>query len=160
MNTQTLRSRPFPGSVTARVWEIADDLLQCHGTLPSGRQVVDAYLAEDPARNEGTAFTQYSHWKKAHLAQSSPVQPAPAPQSGQLYASADGSLTIPAQFVRHLNLGPEGAVYIRATADELHLASPMTELRKLQALLAPLRRPGQRIDDELIADRRAEAARE
>ena len=71
------------GSEKARIWQLCDELLERTGRVPSGREVVDLYVAE--GGNEGTGFTQYSHWKKALAAQQAaddePMPDAPAKES-------------------------------------------------------------------------------
>ena len=158
MNTQAFKKRPADGSATGRVWAIADDLAQRLQTLPSGRQVADIYLAESSGHNEGTAFTQYSHWKKTYLARQAQVRSvADEPAPGQLRVGADGSLTIPASLIALLGLQGDKTVVVSCDGRELHIAAPMTALQKLQNLLRPLAPNGQNLSDVLIVERRAEA---
>lgn len=57
--------RPRPGTITGRVWDIADELLQETGTAKR-EAVVQICLRENI--NVNTASTQFSHWNKAHRA--------------------------------------------------------------------------------------------
>ena len=70
------------GSEKARIWQICDELYAQNGRVPSGREVVDIYVAE--GGNAGTGFTQYSHWKKEVLAQTEAEQ-TPLRRSPLLY---------------------------------------------------------------------------
>jgi hypothetical protein len=156
-----MRKRPLPGSATARVWEIADDLLRRQGSLPSGREVADLYVAE--GGNEGTAFTQYSHWKKAYLNHFKRGSAAPRPEGGRaLHLRADpaGRLVIPADVVAGMGVGPEGKVTARLEDGELVLIAPQVALRKLRAMVRQFDTGEGSPVDELIRERRAEAARE
>ena len=95
MCAASVRRRPAAGSATGRVWEIADELTRGRGSLPSGREVAEAYYRE--GGNEGTALTQYSYWKKAYLARVDGARPeAGASDSGA------GEVAFPA--VRELRL--------------------------------------------------------
>jgi hypothetical protein len=56
--------RPRAGTITGRVWEIADRIQRQSGK--AGREaVIKACMSE--GINSATASTQYSHWKKANL---------------------------------------------------------------------------------------------
>ena len=54
--------RPGKGTITGRVWEIADQLLNETGEMDRNA-VVKACMEENI--NMNTASTQYSHWKNA-----------------------------------------------------------------------------------------------
>ena len=54
--------RPGKGTITGRVWEIADQLLQETGEMDRAA-VVTACIEE--GLNMNTANTQYTHWKNA-----------------------------------------------------------------------------------------------
>ncbi|MBP7000992.1 hypothetical protein [Amaricoccus sp.] len=153
-----MRKRPLPGSATARVWEIADDLLRRRGSLPGGREVVDLYVAE--GGNEGTAFTQYSHWKKAYQNHFKRGSAAPRPQGDQalkLNVDPSGRLTIPAEALVGMELGPDGRVTARLEDGELRLMSPRVALRRLRKAARDVAPEGMAVVDEFIAEKRREA---
>lgn len=58
-------STPKSGSVTGRVWAVADALWQSSGVMPERRAVMAACEAEDI--NPSTASTQYGKWKASRL---------------------------------------------------------------------------------------------
>ena len=72
----------------------------------------------------------------------------------------DGRILIPADLRRAAGLEPGATVVVTLEGQSLTVETPLAQLRKVQALLAPLKRPGVSIVDELIAERRAEVARE
>ncbi|MGD9729609.1 MAG: hypothetical protein AB7V39_24985, partial [Nitrospiraceae bacterium] len=55
--------RPKPGTITGRVWEIADEISKRTGSAERD-EVVKACIAE--GINVNTASTQYSYWRKAN----------------------------------------------------------------------------------------------
>ena len=73
---------------------------------------------------------------------------------------AGGKISLPAELRRALDL-KEGDI-ISLDHDETSFTgmSYATKVRQIQALFAPYRKPGMLASDELIAERRAEAARE
>lgn len=87
--------RPAHGMLTRRVWEIADALLAASGKMPRGREGVDAYMAEDDTRSEGTGFTQYSHWKRAQ---------ALAAEGEELRVQENGVIRFPISVLEALGL--------------------------------------------------------
>lgn len=149
------------GSEKARIWQICDELLERTGHIPSGREVVDLYVAE--GGNEGTGFTQYSHWKKALAAQrAADDEPMPdAPGSlpfRALSVSPEGHLVLPPDMRRAMLLDADGRVTVSVVDGELRAISPMSAVHQLQRRAAALVKPGTLVSDELIAERRAEAA--
>jgi AbrB family looped-hinge helix DNA binding protein len=72
----------------------------------------------------------------------------------------DGRILIPSDLRRAAGIEPGSTVVVTLDGATLHVETPLAQMRKVQALLAPLKRPGVSIVDELIAERRAEAARE
>lgn len=154
MTTQT-KKRPPASSVTGRVWAIADEMMAAAGKLPSGRAVVDRYLAEADDRNEGTGFTQFSHWKKAatapqqHPSQALPRQP--------LRLAADGSLVLPSNIVQKLGL-PEGGLLIASMDGARIVLEPANlALARARDLVRAFDTGSGSPVDELIAERRRES---
>ena len=154
-----------PGSEKARIWQICDELFAKRGVIPSGREVADIYVAE--GGNQGTGFTQYSHWKKALAEEKEagagkaegPVEPGSV-DFRALNISGDGTLVLPADIRRAMALDADGRVTVQVRDGELTVISPMAAVRRLQKKARELV-PGDRlVSDELVAERRAEAVRE
>jgi AbrB family looped-hinge helix DNA binding protein len=70
-----------------------------------------------------------------------------------------GAVVIPAWLRRRLGLKPGDHIFIEAEENGLRLQSYAQVLNDVQAHFAPFAKPGVSIVDELIAERRAEAAR-
>ena len=99
-------------------------------------------------------------YKSAPDPQASGVDEAPAaPFHLQLQIGSDGLVLIPAELRRQMRLEPGGMVNAELVDGELRLLSPAVALDRLERLFAPLR-AGPSLVDELLAERRAEAARE
>jgi bifunctional DNA-binding transcriptional regulator/antitoxin component of YhaV-PrlF toxin-antitoxin module len=152
--------RPQSGSVTARVWEIADELQRRKGRMPGGREVADAFVAE--GGNEGTAFTQYSRWKKAQLSRAAAgdAQPEGSLQTMRLTIGADGRVVIPAEMRRVMGIDNSGVVIAQVVEGELRMLAPRLAVARAQALVRAFDKGRGSPVDELIAERRAEAERE
>lgn len=146
------RKRPQPGSATARVWEIADVLRRERGRLPSGREVVDAYVAE--GGKEGTGFTQYSHWKKAQ------GPSAEAPERARVTVEPDGRVVLPPDFVAAMDLGTDRSVTAVLEDGAVRLISPRVGLRRARAYVRAFDKGTGSVVDEFIAEKRLEAERE
>ncbi len=72
----------------------------------------------------------------------------------------DGRLTIPADARRQLNLAPGQPLLVESDGDSLLVRSYDAVLRETQGYFRQFLTPGEGVVDGLIADRRAEAARE
>ena len=153
MGASSARKRPAPGSATGRVWEIADEMWRTGGALPSGRAVADVYVSE--GGNEGTAFTQYSYWKKATLARRE--APAGEGRPVQLRVDAAGRLEIPPDLLAAMQLGEDGRVTARVDGGELRLIAPRAALRRLRTAARELAPDGWTVVDSFIAEKRREA---
>jgi bifunctional DNA-binding transcriptional regulator/antitoxin component of YhaV-PrlF toxin-antitoxin module len=154
-----------PGSEKARIWQICDELFAQRGVIPSGREVADIYVSE--GGNEGTGFTQYSHWKKALAEEqearagngADPLEPGSV-DFRALNVSADGALVLPADIRRAMALDKDGRVTVHVRDGELMVISPMAAVRRLQKKARELVPGTSLVSDELIADRRLEAQQE
>ena len=157
-----VKKRPQAGSATGRIWEIADQMLRDNdGVLPTGRQVVDAYLAEDSARNEGTGFTQYSHWKTSHLAH---FERGPRPRTLEggavrVTVGPDGRLVIPASLRDALNWQPGEELILTRDGGGLRVEPRKAALERAQALVAAFDTGSGSPTEELLAERRQDAGR-
>lgn len=58
--------RPDAGSITGKLWDIADEISNAKNAPASRKEVVDRYLAEVPNANQATANTQYARWVTFH----------------------------------------------------------------------------------------------
>lgn len=58
--------RPESGSITGKLWDIADEISMNAGRPALRKEVVDRYLAEQPGANSATANTQYARWVIYH----------------------------------------------------------------------------------------------
>jgi bifunctional DNA-binding transcriptional regulator/antitoxin component of YhaV-PrlF toxin-antitoxin module len=163
MAATTIKKRPHAGTATARVWEIADEVVRKTGTIPTGRQVVDIYVAE--GFHESTGFTQYSHWKKAHQDHfKRGFTGGPATQTGpssitslQLTIGVDGRVVIPSEMRAAMQLGADGKVTARVVDGELRVIAPAVAIRRARDLVRSTIPGNASLADELITERRAEA---
>lgn len=58
--------RPDAGSITGKLWDIADEISEAKNAPATRKEVVDRYLAEVPNANQATANTQYARWVTFH----------------------------------------------------------------------------------------------
>lgn len=72
----------------------------------------------------------------------------------------NGRVFIPAEYRKELGLNPGDAVVIKLLDGELQIVSHAEALRRVRELIARYISPERSLVDELIAERRAEAARE
>ncbi|MFO0807539.1 MAG: AbrB/MazE/SpoVT family DNA-binding domain-containing protein [Gemmataceae bacterium] len=72
----------------------------------------------------------------------------------------DGRIVIPAECRKRFGLKPGDTVVVEADELGLHLRSMAQVVKDVQAAFAPFCVPGKSVVDELIAERRAEAAAE
>ncbi len=73
-----------------------------------------------------------------------------------------GRLQVPAEIRRTLGLADGDSILLEVVDDELHVRTYASAIRRIQALAKPYRpKPGEPlVSEELIADRRREAANE
>ena len=164
MTVASLHKSARPGSEKERIWAICDRLYAERKAIPSGREVADLYVSE--GGNEGTGFTQYSHWKKAMLERlEGETGEHRAPEPGNVEAmalniSSDGRILVPQQMREAMMLDPDGRVTALVENGELRIVAPRAAIRRLQRMARQYRKPGESVVDELIAERRTEAMRE
>jgi len=157
-NRSVVRERPHSGTLTGRVWEIADEITREKGRRAERREVIERYVAENGNRN--TAGTQYQYWKNHREEPRSVSLPASsgelrevAPQP--LKVAPDGRVLIPLEMREAMVLGEGGRVTARVEAGELRLVSPAVAVRQIQARMRKLKKPGESIVDQFLAERRA-----
>jgi AbrB family looped-hinge helix DNA binding protein len=72
----------------------------------------------------------------------------------------NGRMNLPADLRRRLGMKGAGKITIEEYEDRVELVSLEQRLARIDAIMAPYREPGVSWADELIADRRAEQAKE
>ena len=72
----------------------------------------------------------------------------------------NGRVFIPAEYRRELGLNPGDRVVVQLHEGEVRILSQLEGIRRAQEIVARYIPPERSLVDELIADRRAEAARE
>lgn len=163
MSIETLATeRPAEGTRTGRVWDLADEITARSGRLARRREVIERFVAE--GGNANTASTQFQHWKSHRQRQPQQIDgtpPAPGSTAPQrLTITSDGRVLIPQAMREAMMLAPDGTVTAQVHDGELRLVSPRVALQKAQEMVAALVPPDVSLADELIADRRAETARD
>lgn len=150
--------RPSAGTETGRVWEIADDLTRQSGGRAGRADVIRTFVGE--GGNPNTAATQYQAWKSAFDDRQRSLAPAPREQYFDLTIKEGGRILLPLDLREALG-AREGDVLVGELIDgELTLVTRETALRKVQEVVRKHVPPGVSLADELIAERRSEAARE
>lgn len=86
--------------------------------------------------------------------------PDEAPTSGRVVVDEEGRIALPAHILAALDSGPGGRIPWHFEDGELTLMSRAAGIRSAQALVAELWKDHPISSDALIAERRAEAARE
>ena len=74
--------------------------------------------------------------------------------------NADGRFVLPATLRQSIGVKPGDTLVIESDGDSLLVRSLDQVIREVQESFAPYRVPGVSVVDELIAERRAEAAKE
>jgi AbrB family looped-hinge helix DNA binding protein len=88
-----------------------------------------------------------------------PFEGPPSAAQWRLKIGPEGRVVIPAAARAALELEANGTVLARLEDGELRLTSPKAALRKVQAVARKYKKPGASVVDELIAERRAAAAK-
>ena len=86
--------------------------------------------------------------------------PYDAALSVQTSLGPDGRVLIPAALRDAAGIKRGDKVTLRVVEGEIILSSRRADFRKLQGMFAHLKKPGESVVDEFIAERRAEALRE
>ena len=145
--------RPRSGTRTRRVWDIADTTTKEQGRRAERREVIARYVAEDG--NPNTANTQYQYWKTDYDS----LEPSPEHKlldvgARTLKIGPDGRLVIPLEMRSVMELGEDGQVTARVVRGELHLISRIAAVKRIQNEAEARKRPGERVVDEFLAERR------
>lgn len=146
--------RPNPGTATGRVWEIADEITALKGRRASRKEVMDKFQAE--GGNQNTAHTQFYLWKQHYEANPAPRTEQPLDVEAQrAEVGQDGRLLIPAAMREAMMLGDSGHVTLSVKDGELHVISPASAIKRAQRIGRSLKKPGESVVDEFLAERRA-----
>ena len=82
------------------------------------------------------------------------------PEQVRVTVGPGGRVVIPAEYRAGLNIEEGGAVFMRLDGEELHVVSDATETRRVREMIARYVPEGVSLVDELIRERRREAAAE
>ncbi len=173
------RGRPSAGTKTGRVWDIADALSRRLGRRATHQEVRRQYVDEEGGEAT-TCMTTYYQWKAsfdAHggggggasgvaeeVAPFDPVTdlsgegaaPLRVDPGVRLTVADNGRVVIPKDLRDAMALGADGAVMARLVDGELRLIAPRAAIARAQRRLAHLKKPGESIVDEFLAERRAQ----
>lgn len=72
-----------------------------------------------------------------------------------LKVASDGRVLIPLEMREAMTLGENGGVTARVEAGELRIVSTAAAVRRIQARMQKLKKPGESIVDQFLAERRA-----
>ena len=152
--SQAHSMRPAPGTLTRRVWDIAD--AKARSGKVKRADVVEAFVAE--GGNPNTASTQFHYWKQErerHLRQS-PPEAVPV----TLQVKEGGRIVLPSDLRSLLGVGEGDALTGKVVDGELRLMSRSAAIRKAQEIVRRYVPEGTSLVDDLLADRREEFGRE
>ena len=155
------RPRKLKGDCN-RLWRINDHLTGRLGRKPTIDEAAAAAVAE--GLRETTARSEYARWSREHDKVSPPTSRDFTPavvERVRLTVAENGRIVIPKSLRDAMSLDPDGVV--TAFLDEdgvVMLMTPDAAIAKAQRLARLLDRGEGSVVDELIAERRAEAARE
>jgi bifunctional DNA-binding transcriptional regulator/antitoxin component of YhaV-PrlF toxin-antitoxin module len=147
----TSSMRPAPGTLTRRVWDIADQLSA--GDRPRARRadVIGAFVRE--GGNPNTANTQYQLWKADFEARH---RQAAATRAYNLQVKEGGRVLLPADLRNALGVSEGDALIARVVDDELRVMPQSVALRRARQLLRQSVPAETRLVDGLIEERRRE----
>ena len=155
----TSYTRPGKGTLTERVWTLADQITARKGIKARRGEVIEAFVTE--GGNANTAATQYHYWSQQYDPAADERSDArPVPVASTLRVDSAGRLVIPAEIRDAMQIGADGVLHATLENGELRLITPRKALDRAKAIVRKYVQPGVSVVDELIADRRAEAARE
>ena len=149
------------------VREACEAFLEKHGRMPERDEVVSDFVAR--GKNRESVRSEVSRWRsmKRQAASHLGEQPAPFKTASEgwdghypLNVTPEGDLVIPRALLDAMMLDPDGRVTAHVKDGELHIISPMAAIRRAQRIAKSLDRGEGSVVDELISERRAEAARE
>jgi hypothetical protein len=103
-------TRPANGTVTGRVWDLADELQRTLGRPPSRSQVMAKGAAE--GINENTVHTQYGHWRRFHGISRRTSGSGTMPAPGNVVVAAESTMQQPMAKLPNQVVGNVGLYYV------------------------------------------------
>lgn len=158
MSASIHSKRPSRGSLTGNVWETADRLSRESGMRAGRKEVIEAVVRD--GGHPGTAATQYNEWRKSWQPAQGASGAAPAnTQSVVLQMGRDGRVLVPQSFRIAMGIDDSTKLSARVDNGELRIVPQRLAVARLQALVKEYDKGQGSVVDELLQDRRLEAAR-
>lgn len=158
MSSSLHAGRPTHGTLTGKVWDIADRISQQAGRCATRSEVIDAVTRA--GGNANTASTQYSEWRKSWQPAKGPTDVAVAnTQSVVLQMGRDGRVLVPQSFRMAMGIDDSTKLSARVDNGELRIVPQKLAIARLQALVKANDKGKGSAVDELLEERRTEAAR-
>ncbi len=149
--------RPSYGTLTSRVWEIADQISRQAGRRATSTEVIDAVVRE--GGNSNTAATQYQAWKKTFVPPEN-IEPMHAnTDSVVVQMGRDGRVLVPQALRAAMGVDDTTKLTARVENGELRILPQRLAFARLQALVKSQDRGKGSAVDELLSDRRKESSR-
>lgn len=149
------------------VREACEAFFDRHNRMPERDEIVNDFVAL--GKNRGSVQSEISRWRALKRKTVTEFRESALRLNTQaksydghfpLNITAEGGLVLPRALLDEMMLDPDGRVTARVKDGELHIISPMVAIRRAQRIARTLDRGEGSVVDELIAERRAEAARE
>ena len=128
--------------------------------LPTKSAKIRALDGAGYSRSEIAKFLGIKYQHVRNVLVSAKPKAEAARDSVWLKVGGEGRVVLPAAYRRALGLKHGDHVQVRLDGDEIRIVSQATVIRRVQDLVAPYAKDGKSWVDELIAERRREAARE
>lgn len=151
------QKRPSYGTLTSRIWEIADQLSRAAGRRATSTEVIDAVVRE--GGNANTAATQYQAWKKTYVSPASVSPSSVKIEAVVVQLGRDGRLLVPQAIRNAMGLDETTKLTARVENGELRIVPQKLAFARLQALVKAQDKGKGSAVDELLAERRIEAGR-
>ncbi len=149
-------NRPAGGSATGRVWDIADELSRASGREARRADVIARYAAE--GGNYNTASTQFHHWRNWFRSQNTVEERGPA--VADIEVGEAGRIVLPAALRKQLDIRDGDVLTAEIVDGDIVLIPLASGIRKAQAIVRRYVPEGVHLVDELLEERKREAARE
>lgn len=128
--------------------------------LPTKSAKIRALDGEGYSRSKIAKFLDIKYQHVRNVLVSAKPKPEPVPETVWLKLGGEGRVVLPAAYRRALGLKNGDHVQVRLEDDEIRVVSRATAIRRVQDLVARHSKDDKSWVDELIAERRREAARE
>lgn len=149
---------PARGRKTARVWAIADEISRRTGRKAVRADVIAQVVAE--GGNAGTASTQYNRWSKQYRHGVGDRQTGKSLGPIPLQIKDAGRIVLTAELRSAMGVTEGDTILAKVSNGELRLYRRDQAIRALQARARELVAPGTLVSEELVEERKREAARE